>query len=202
MRVDRSLLFLDLCGFTAYTAAHGDREAVAIIATLRASLRAAAERHGVRVTKWLGDGAMVSGVDSAHVAASAVEVREVMAAECPLPVRGGLAQGPVILFEGDDYIGAAVNTAARLCAAASPNQLLATAAFGAAVEHRVSCVRRDDVAVRGMVDPVAICELGALVGDVRARRERRPRPPARDAAARTAAPGPVAAGARFQGAPG
>ena len=37
----------------------------------------------------------------------------------------------------NDYIGAAVNTAARLCAAAAPNQLLATAAFGATLDRHI-----------------------------------------------------------------
>ena len=44
-----------------------------------------------------------------------------------LPLRGGLADGGVILFEGDDYIGAPVNLAARLCDAARPRELLAAA---------------------------------------------------------------------------
>ena len=42
----------------------------------------------------------------------------------PWPLRAGLASGPVILFEGDDYIGKAVNMAARLCAVAKPGEVL------------------------------------------------------------------------------
>ena len=37
----------------------------------------------------------------------------------------GLATGPVILFEGDDYIGTPVNLAARLCDVAQPREVLA-----------------------------------------------------------------------------
>ena len=37
-----------------------------------------------------------------------------------------MARGPVILFEGDDYIGTAVNLAARLCDIAAPHEVLAT----------------------------------------------------------------------------
>ena len=33
----------------------------------------------------------------------------------PLNVRSGIATGYALLFEGDDYIGSAVNMAARLC---------------------------------------------------------------------------------------
>jgi adenylate cyclase len=48
---------------------------------------------------------------------------------CRLPLRAGLAAGRVILFEGDDYIGRAVNLAARLCDEANPHQLLITASL-------------------------------------------------------------------------
>ena len=33
----------------------------------------------------------------------------------PLTLRAGIASGYALLFEGDDYIGSAVNMAARLC---------------------------------------------------------------------------------------
>ena len=42
----------------------------------------------------------------------------------------GLAAGNVILFEGDDYTGGAVNLAARLCDLAQPLEVLATADVG------------------------------------------------------------------------
>jgi class 3 adenylate cyclase len=133
MRVVRCFAFLDLCGFTAYTDARGDGEAVAVLAALRATLRAAAERHGVRVTKWLGDGAMLSGVDAAAVVECVVEVHEAIAEHSPLPLRGGICEGAVIMFEGDDYIGAAVNCAARLCDAAHADQFLVEGATAARV---------------------------------------------------------------------
>ena len=41
--------------------------------------------------------------------------------------RAGMAGGAVILFEGDDYIGGPVNLAARLCDAAAPHEILASA---------------------------------------------------------------------------
>ena len=50
-----------------------------------------------------------------------------------LSLRAGLAGGPVILFEGDDYIGGPVNLAARLCDAARPRELLAAADLADAV---------------------------------------------------------------------
>ena len=124
MRVNRTFCFLDLCGFTAFTDEHGDQEAVAVLGHLRAVLRAEAEDAGVRVTKWLGDGAMLSGVDATAVIGCAASVRDVLLTDGRLALRGGICEGKVIMFEGDDYIGAAVNVAARLCSEAAPGQLL------------------------------------------------------------------------------
>ena len=39
-------------------------------------------------------------------------------------MRIGIATGRALLFEGDDYIGSAVNLAARLCDAAGPGEVL------------------------------------------------------------------------------
>ena len=124
MRVHRTLSFLDLCGFTAYTDGCGAGEAVGVLAHLRYVLRARAEDRGVRVTKWLGDGAILSGVDAPAVVECALAVRDTMEREGRLSLRGGICAGPVIMFEGDDYIGAAVNVAARLCRPAAPGQIL------------------------------------------------------------------------------
>lgn len=124
MRVVRCFAFLDLCGFSRYTEEQGDAAAVVVLARLRALLRSQAAKRGVRVTKWLGDGAMLSGIDATAVMACAAEVRDRVRSEGPLALRGGIAEGPVIMFEGDDYIGASVNLAARLCSAAAPGQIL------------------------------------------------------------------------------
>ena len=42
----------------------------------------------------------------------------------PLTLRAGIATGYALLFEGDDYIGSAVNMASRLCDTAEPHQVL------------------------------------------------------------------------------
>jgi adenylate cyclase len=165
MRVDRSFACLDLCGFASFTEQRGDDDAVAIVALLRALLRAAADRHGVRVTKWLGDGAMVTGADPLHVAGCATEVRDDVALRSPLPVRGGLARGPVIMFERDDYIGRAVNVAARLADAAAPNQLLASSNVADALDGSIAVRPVPALLIRGLEEPVASFDLGARVGE-------------------------------------
>jgi class 3 adenylate cyclase len=159
MRVTRTFAFLDLCGFTAYTDARGDEAAVTVLSTLRALVRDRAAERGVRVTKWLGDGVMLSGTEADAVLRCCVEVRDRVAAISPLPLRGGIAAGPVIMFEGDDYVGAAVNVAARLCQEARPNQLLAAAAVADASEDVLVARTLPDVRVDGLHAPVAVREL-------------------------------------------
>jgi adenylate cyclase len=159
MRVVRTFAFLDLCGFTAYTEAHGDNEAVAVLGRLRAGLRAEAENHGVRVTKWLGDGAMLSGVDAAGVIGCAARVRDVLQTDGQLALRGGVCEGKVIMFEGDDYIGAAVNVAARLCSLAKAGQLLLTGGTASAVPAALTPVALGEITVPGVSQRIEVLAL-------------------------------------------
>jgi adenylate cyclase len=160
MRVTRSFAFLDLCGFTAYTEAHGDDAAVAVLSRLRVLLRAEAERRGVRVTKWLGDGVMLSGLDAEAVVACSAAVRDDTAASSPLPLRGGIAEGAVIMFEGDDYVGAAPNLAARLCHTAGANQILVEAEMAEALAGTGVATRPlPSVQVPGLAGLIAVHEV-------------------------------------------
>jgi adenylate cyclase len=128
MRVSRAFAFVDLCGFTRFTDAHGDEEAVAVLTQFRACVREVASEFGVRVAKWLGDGAMFVSTEPEQLVACVVELEHrIEVAGGALPIRAGMAGGDVILFEGDDYIGGAVNLAARLCDQAEPNEVLASA---------------------------------------------------------------------------
>ena len=71
MRVPRTFVFVDLSGFTNYTAAFGDDAAGRILSTFRAIVREVASERGVRIAKWLGDGCMVVGVEQTD----AIDVR-------------------------------------------------------------------------------------------------------------------------------
>jgi class 3 adenylate cyclase len=126
-RVHRTFAFVDLCGFTDFADERGDDEAADILHLLRASLREAATNHGIRVDKWLGDGAMLVGVESPAVLAAVVEAKWALDGHSVLALRGGIAAGPVMVFEGDDYVGGAVNLAAKLCDLAEAGQCLAQA---------------------------------------------------------------------------
>lgn len=162
MRVDRSFAFIDLCGFTRFTDAHGDQQAVDVLTQFRAAVREIASEHAVRVDKWLGDGVMlVSTDDSRLVGAVLTLARQVEANPGTLPLRVGLAAGQVILLEGDDYVGSAVNLAARLCAAAAPHELLAIPRLADAVPEWAGAVSVGALDVPGFVQPIEVVRIQA-----------------------------------------
>lgn len=120
----RSFAFMDVSGFTSYVDRFGEHAAIAVLTQFRSAARDVAARRGVRVGKWLGDGVMLVSIEPAVLAAAAAELL------CRfdgsgIDIHGGLATGPVLLFEGDDYIGRPVNLAARLCDAAGAGEVLA-----------------------------------------------------------------------------
>ena len=160
MRVERCFGFVDLCGFTSFAERNGDERVVVVLAGMRTMLREAAARRGVRIVKWLGDGAMLSSTMPEAVIGLTVELSEVMADRFPsLPIRAGLAAGPVIMFEGDDYIGYPVNVAARLCAQASPRELLGTVEVAQSRPTWVGAESAMAVPVRGLARDIATRKL-------------------------------------------
>lgn len=125
MRVPRTFVFVDLSGFTNYTGAFGDDAAGRLLSAFRTIVRQVASERGVRIAKWLGDGCMIVAVDQGDAIAFTLDLHTRSADVCsPLTLRAGIASGYALLFEGDDYIGSAVNLAARLCDAADPHQVL------------------------------------------------------------------------------
>ena len=105
-------VFVDLSGFTNYTAAFGDDAAGRILSAFRTIVREVASERGVRIAKWLGDGCMIVAVDQADAIAFTLDLENRAAEVCaPLTLRVGIATGYALLFEGDDYIGSAVNMA-------------------------------------------------------------------------------------------
>jgi adenylate cyclase len=122
--VERAFAFLDLCGFTAFIATHGEHAAVDTLSRFRTLTRELTVRRGIRVAKWLGDGVMLIGVEVGPTIATAAELIARYDGR-PLALRGGVAHGQVLIIDGDDYIGRPANLAARLCQTARPGELLA-----------------------------------------------------------------------------
>ncbi|MGE3619559.1 MAG: adenylate/guanylate cyclase domain-containing protein [Acidimicrobiia bacterium] len=163
MRVQRCFAFVDLSGFTAFTENRGDERAVLVLAEMRTVMREIAARRGVRVVKWLGDGAMLSSTDVDGLTAAIIEIGSRMDDALPtLAMRAGMDAGPVIMFEGDDYIGRPVNVASRLCDQARPHELLATATLVPGLPAWVEASPAPPVQVKGFDATIDLVRLSIV----------------------------------------
>jgi len=159
-RVLRTFAFIDVCGFTSYTDSDGDAAAVGMLALTRANIRRLASIHGVRIAKWLGDGAMLVGVDPEPVIEAVVDIVE-LEQDNYLPLRAGVASGDVILFEGDDHIGAAVNLASRLSDLAGAGEILAPATMQSSLLVNTRAVPHGEHEVPGFATPIELVRFEA-----------------------------------------
>ncbi len=162
MRVPRTFVFLDLSGFTNYTAAFGDDAAGRLLSAFRTIVREIASDRGVRIAKWLGDGCMVVSVDQGDGIAFTLDLESRAADVCsPLTLRAGIATGYALLFEGDDYIGSAVNMAARLCDIAEPYEVLIPQMGLERLPEGIQADHHDPVALAGFP---GVIDVFALTG--------------------------------------
>ncbi|MHB1487293.1 MAG: adenylate/guanylate cyclase domain-containing protein [Acidimicrobiales bacterium] len=156
-RVERFFGFVDLCGFSDFNDSHGDEASAVALHGMRFAVREAASDNGVRVDKWLGDGAMLVAVEAAPLLETCVGAQTLLRdTECCLALRTGAAGGDVMIFEGDDYIGRPVNLAAKLCALANPGQILVSAEMAGALPSNCHNPHREERTVPGFAHPVEL----------------------------------------------
>ena len=104
-----AIVFVDLTGFTRLTRERGDESAVAAATSLQRNADATATRHGGRLVKLLGDGAMLRFTGATVGVEAALDLVDTMSDEALSP-HAGIHTGPVI--ERDlDVFGATVNLA-------------------------------------------------------------------------------------------
>lgn len=147
--VVRSFAFLDLCESTAFFEETGPREALAIVSAFRATVRDVCARRGVRVAKWIGDGAMLVSVADGPVIAACVEICDRMR-DAELRARGGVSVSVALPFDGDDYLARGANFAARLCDIAEPGEVLCDIDCAVHIPAWVQRNGERSVDVRGM----------------------------------------------------
>ena len=153
-------MFVDIVGFTDYTDHNGDVAAGDLLTGVRGVIREVCSDLGVRVAKWLGDGAMIVSVESHTGIQATLELSERVSLVCqPLALRVGVAVGKALMFEGDDYIGRAVNLASRLCDIAEPGAVFAPADVTPDLPNGVIGIPRGEVNLKGFADPVPIIRL-------------------------------------------
>jgi adenylate cyclase len=151
-----AIVFVDLSGFTHLTREGGDESAVAAATSLQRHADATATRHGGRLVKLLGDGAMLRLTNATVGVDAALDLVETMSGEGALSSHAGVHTGPVI--ERDlDVFGQTVNLASRIADAASAGEVLASEAV---VERAGNAAfgfeRTEDAELKGLPGRVAI----------------------------------------------
>lgn len=126
----RIIMFTDLEGSTAMTTALGDQKSMHLLHIHNAITRNAIKDHNGREVKHTGDGFMISFVSADEGTQCAATIQQAFAAhsmetpEQAMRVRIGLSAGEPV-EENNDLFGSTVQMAARVCASALPDQILA-----------------------------------------------------------------------------
>ena len=118
----RTLLFTDLESSTALTQSLGDANAQEVLHGHNDAVRAALAAHQGEEVKHTGDGIFAAFGSAASAVEAALQIQRDLAGG-EVRVRIGLNAGEPIA-EDDDYFGAAVQLAARVCDRAEPGQIL------------------------------------------------------------------------------
>lgn len=144
-----AIVFVDLTGYTALTSERGDESAVRVASSLQREADAAAARHGGRLVKLLGDGAMLRLADATVGVRAALDLVDSMSGEGALSSHAGVHAGPVI--ERDlDVFGQTVNMASRIADVARPGEVLASQAVADAAKGPFAFERIDDAELKGL----------------------------------------------------
>ena len=156
-----TVVFTDLEGFTAYTDAHGDAAALALIDEHHQRAAPTVRRWNGRIVKHLGDGLLCTFPKPASGIRAALDLQA--SAPDPLRLRAGVHMGEAAVTR-TDVVGHMVNVAARVCEAAKGGQVLATeevveAASAAGGLADVDFGRMKARRMKGVKTPVRLCEV-------------------------------------------
>ncbi|MGY3507019.1 MULTISPECIES: adenylate/guanylate cyclase domain-containing protein [unclassified Bradyrhizobium] len=179
-----TIIFVDLCGFTALSQSLDPEEMRELIAGFTARVDGIVAGYGGTVDKHIGDAVMaLFGAPLAHdddptrAVRTALDVHAALASmndpsTRPLQAHIGIASGEVVagsLGRGDarDYtvMGDSVNLAARLVALAAPGETLLSEGVYRALSGRGICEELGDTSLKGLKAPVRVWRLHGLAGE-------------------------------------
>lgn len=151
-----AVAFLDLEGFTSYTASHGDEAAIALLADHQRTVGPVVRSRGGRTVKHLGDGTLVTFPEPEAAVLAGLEL--VAAPPEPLRLRVGIHVGEVLVTRDRDVVGHVVNVAARVTDEADGGEVLVTGEVRdrAAGLRGVRWGRRRKASLRGVDGAVPI----------------------------------------------
>jgi adenylate cyclase len=160
--VETTIVFVDIASFTALTEAGGDHTAVQVLDRMDVTVRPLLVEHRGKLVKQVGDGFMLAFRDPADAVRFALATQVELARDPDLPaIRVGINTGPA-LYRTGDYLGGAVNVAARVVASAMAGQIVLTEPVAKAASNEGIPVEEIGVRMmRGVDDPLALYRVRA-----------------------------------------
>jgi adenylate cyclase len=153
-----TVVFTDLEGFTAFTDAHGDAAALALIQQHHRLAGAVVRQWKGKIVKHLGDGLLCTFPDPESGTRAALAL--LGTAPPPLRLRAGVHMGEATLTR-DDVVGHVVNVAARVCEEARGGQVMISADVAAtlATSGTLRLGKMKARRLKGVKAPVGLCEV-------------------------------------------
>jgi class 3 adenylate cyclase len=156
----RAIVFTDIFGSVAQTHELGDEGHMRLLGEHNDIVRTELAAHDGREVKHTGDGIMAAFTSVVSAVAFATSVQRRMhtrndQSAIPFHLRIGISAGEPVTTDDNDLFGAAVQLAARLCAAASPGDIAVSVAV------RELCLGKSfrfedlgEVTLKGLPEPV------------------------------------------------
>jgi predicted ATPase/class 3 adenylate cyclase len=160
---ERTFLIADVRNYTAFTQEQGDQAAARLTMKFAALAAASARQHQGRLLSQRGDEIVAVFASPRRALRTALALITICAEETsrdpslPLRVGVGVAAGKVVRV-GEDYRGAALNLASRLCSLAREGEALASQPVVRQARQMpgVTFIERGAAQLKGLQDGVAI----------------------------------------------
>lgn len=159
-----TIMFTDIEDSTQWTARLGDSDASLLVKEHNELIRAQVAAHGGYEVKFRGDGFMLVFTSASKGVRCAIALQQEMKAfaakhpEAPLRIRVGINSGEAV-SDGNDFLGTAVNIAARLTDAATGGEVIVSAVVRDLVSSTGEFTFQEEqhVALKGIEAPQRAC---------------------------------------------
>ncbi len=128
-----AVLFVDVCGSTAFFDRHGEVAGHAMVEHCFEVVVPEVEKRAGRIVKYMGDGFLAVFDDASAAVDAAAALHTALADDnatrpqsARVRVHSGVSVGPVVMREDGDVFGDTVNVAARVQHVAGPDQIYVT----------------------------------------------------------------------------
>jgi adenylate cyclase len=158
-----TVMFIDLADFTPLTVAMGDQGAADVLREFGGWVRSTSAANGGRIIKQIGDAFMLTFLDPCDAVRFGLDLQSAVAARTDFPAMHiGAHHGRVLFTEGD-YVGGAVNLAARVASASAAGQFLVTAEIRDIADGQTPAKFLDlgQQSLKGIASPVPLVEVAA-----------------------------------------